>query len=53
MSDKTKCEIASTIDKILTDLHSLEVDKNIKLNSVYYSLGKIEGLLGMEGETYE
>lgn len=50
MSNETKNEIASTIDKILTDLRSLGADKNIKFSSVYYSLGKIEGLLGMEGE---
>jgi len=46
MSDKTKCEIASTVDKILSDLHSLKADTDPKFSSVYYCLGKIEGLLG-------
>lgn len=50
MSNKTKKEIASTIDKILTDLDFLGVNMDPKFSSVYYLLGKIEGLLGMEGE---
>lgn len=50
MGNKTKNEIVSTIDKILTDLRFLEADKNIEFSSVYYSLGKIEGLLGVGGE---
>jgi len=53
MSNKTKKEIASTIDKILVDLDHLGADKDARFSSVYYSLGKIEGLLGIEGEEHE
>lgn len=56
MDDKIKEEIASTIDVITNSINELEKEMVnergivIQFDEVYYSLGKIEGLLGIKGE---
>lgn len=46
MDDKTKAEIASTLDLIRAELNS----RTEQINKMYYQLGKIEGLLGVKNE---